>query len=219
IPAIKGAELEGVRRALDFLIDVKKGLVKRLEGRVWVIGGGDVAVDAARTALRLGASEVKIMYRRSRREMPANPEEVEEALEEGVEIVFLAQPIEIIGRDGRVSKIRCVRMRLGEPGPDGRRRPIPVEGSEFEVEADHVLFATGETPSTDWVSEKCGIELTERGMIKVNERLETSRRGVFAGGDVVRGASTYTIASADGIKAAREIDRYLRELKRTLGRP
>ncbi len=209
-PKIKGMDLKGVHAALELLVKVKKGLLKKMPGKVWVVGGGDVAIDAARTALRLGADEVKIMYRRSRLEMPAEDEEIDEAVEEGIEIMFLTQPIELIGRDGRLSRIRCVKMRLGEPGPDGRRRPEPIEGSEFEVEADHVIFATGENPSVNWLSEEDGVELTERGMIKVNEKLETSRRGVFAGGDVIRGPSTYTIATADGIKAAREIDRYLR---------
>jgi glutamate synthase (NADPH/NADH) small chain len=169
-------------------------------------------MDAARTALRLGAEPVKIMYRRSVEEMPAKKEEVEEALNEGVEIMFLTQPIELIGEGGGLRRIRCIRMMLGELGPDGRRKPVPIEGSEFEVEADHVIFATGERPSTKWLSEREGIELTEDGRIKVNERLETSRCGVFAGGDVVRGPSLYSLASADGIKAAREIDRYLRSL-------
>jgi glutamate synthase (NADPH/NADH) small chain len=211
-PKMRGIELEGVHAALEFLKLVKEGRLRFLSGKVWVIGGGNTAIDAARTALRLGAEPVRIMYRRSMEEMPARREEVEEALNEGIEIIFLAQPIELMGEDGRLRKIRCIKMMLGEPGPDGRRKPVPVEGSEFEVEADHVIFATGERPSTEWLSERDGIELTEDGRIKVNERLETSRRGVFAGGDVVRGPSLYSLASADGIRAAKEIDRYLRSL-------
>ena len=212
IPQIKGTELEGVHAALEFLKLVKEGKLRSMSGKVWVVGGGNTAVDAARTALRLGAEHVRIMYRRSMEEMLARREEIEEALNEGIDIMFLAQPIELIGENGKLRKIRCIRMMLGEPGPDGRRKPVPVEGSEFEVEADHVIFATGERPSTEWLSERDGIELTEDGRIKVNERLETSRRGVFAGGDVVRGPSLYSLASADGIRAAKEIDRYLRSL-------
>lgn len=212
IPRMKGVELEGVHAALEFLKLVKEGKLRSMSGKVWVVGGSNTAMDAARTALRLGAEPVKIMYRRSVEEMPAKKEEVEEALNEGVEIMFLTQPIELIGEGGGLRRIRCIRMMLGELGPDGRRKPVPIEGSEFEVEADHVIFATGERPSTKWLSEREGIELTEDGRIKVNERLETSRCGVFAGGDVVRGPSLYSLASADGIKAAREIDRYLRSL-------
>ncbi len=212
VPQMKGVELEGVHAALKFLKLVKMRKIKSISGKVWVVGGGNVAMDAARTALRLGAEHVKIMYRRSAEEMPAKKEEVEEAINEGIEILFLTQPVELIGDNGKLRRIRCIKMKLGEPGPDGRRKPVPIEGSEFEVEADHVIFATGEIPSTRWLSEKDGIELTEDGRIKVDERLETSRRGVFAGGDVVRGPSLYSIASADGIKAAKEIDRYLRSL-------
>ncbi|MCF3653466.1 MAG: NAD(P)-dependent oxidoreductase [Aigarchaeota archaeon] len=212
IPQMKGVELESVHAALEFLKLVKEGRLRSMSGKVWVIGGGNTAIDAARTALRLGAESVRIMYRRSMEEMPARREEIEEALDEGVEIMFLTQPIELIGEDGRLRKIRCIKMMLGERGPDGRRKPVPLEGSEFEVEADHVIFATGERPSTEWLSERDGIELMEDGRIKVNERLETSRRGVFAGGDVVRGPSLYSVASADGMRAAKEIDRYLRSL-------
>ena len=210
VPKIPGLELKGVHMALDLLRKVKRGEHVDIFGKVWVIGGGNVAMDVARTALRLGVEEVKIMYRRSRREMPADEKEINATLEEGIEIVFLTQPIELIGERGRLKKIKCIKMRLGEPGPDGRRVPIPIPGSEFEVDADHVIFAIGGRPSTKWIREEDGIELTERGLIKVDEKLATSRPGVFAGGDVVRGLSTYTIATADGIKAAREIDSYLR---------
>ena len=210
LPEIPGSNLDGVEIALTFLEEVKLGKRRSIDGIVWVVGGGNVAVDAARTALRLGARSAKIMYRRTRKEMPAFPEEVEEALREGVEIEFLTQPIEIIGENGKVKKVRCIRMRLGEPGPDGRRKPIPIEGSEFEVEADHVIFAIGEQPESEWIKEKYGIELTNRKSIKVDSRFRTSRGGVFAGGDVVRGPSDYAIAVADGIKAAIEIDKYLK---------
>lgn len=208
---IPGADLEGAEPALKFLREVKLGARKRLEGAVYVIGGGNVAVDAARAALRLGASAVKITYRRSRREMPAFEEEVEAALEEGVELIYLTQPREFAGENGRLKRMRCVKMRLGEVGPDGRRIPVPVSGSEFWVEADHVIYAVGEQPHVDWIGRELEIGLTEHGAIRVNERLATEARGVFAGGDVIRGASDYAFATADGIRAAREIDRFLRE--------
>jgi len=211
IPRIPGMELRGVHLALELLERVRRGEKVRLSGRVWIVGGGDVAIDAARTALRIGAETVKIMYRRSREEMPAEDEEIEAALKEGVEIMYLTQPIELKGKNGKITKIKCIKTRLGEPGPDGRRRPIPVEGSEFEVDADHVIFAIGERASVKWLREGDNVELTERGLIKVDEKLATSRKGVFAGGDVIRGPSTYTIATADGIKAAKEINRYLKD--------
>jgi len=216
VPRIPGVNLEGVEPALKFLKEVKLNARKRLEGTVYVIGGGNVAVDAARTALRLGASSVKMIYRRSRREMPAFEEEVEDALEEGVELSYLTQPIEFAGENGRLKRIKCIRMKLGEIGPDGRRIPVPIRGSEFWVEADHVIYATGEQPLVDWVRKELEVELTDRGTIRVDERLATEVDGIFAGGDVVRGASDYAFATADGIKAAREIDRFLR--KRSLSR-
>lgn len=209
-PQIPGLELKGVHMALDFLRRVKRGEPVEILGKTWVIGGGDVAIDAARTALRLGAREVKIMYRRSRDEMPANKEEVEAAIEEGVEIIFLAQPIELLGKDGKLRGMRCIKIRLGEPGLDGRKTPMLIPGSEFEVEADHVIFAIGERPSTEWIRAEDRIELTEEFMIRVNENLATLRPHVFAGGDVSRRMSNYVIATADGIKVARQIDRYLR---------
>ena len=209
-PRIPGSDLEGVESALSFLEEVKLGARSGMEGVVWVIGGGNVAVDAARTALRLGASFVGIMYRRSRLEMPASADEIEQALEEGVRMEYLAQPIELMGESGRLRRMRCMRMRLGEPGPDGRRIPIPIEGSEFEVEADYAIFAIGELPETGWIKPADGIELADNGGIKVDSRMATSRRGFFAGGDVVRGPSDYARATADGIRAAAQIDRYLR---------
>ena len=212
-PRIPGSSLRGVESALTFLEKVKLGERARMEGVVWVIGGGNVAIDAARTALRLGASFVGVMYRRSRLEMPASADEIEQALEEGVRIEYLAQPIELIGESGRLRKMRCVRTRLGKPGPDGRRIPIPVEGSEFEVEADYAIFAVGELPETSWIKATDGIELADNGGIRIDSEMSTSREGFFAGGDVVRGPSDYARATADGIRAAAQIDRYLRSLR------
>lgn len=207
---IPGEELEGVLPGLRLLFDAKDGRVRKLEGRVIVVGGGNVAMDSARTAIRLGAEKVTIIYRRSRVEMPAHRDEVEAALKEGVEIIFLATPVEIIGENGKVKAVKCIRMRLGEPGPDGRRRPIPIPGSEFMVEADYVIEAVGESPDTGWITPETGIQLTRWETIKVDEEtLMTSREGVFAGGDAVRGPATFIQAAADGKKAAESIDRYL----------
>lgn len=215
IPKIPGVELNGVHQALDFLKLVKSGELKKLDGIVWIIGGGDVAIDSARTALRLGARDARIMYRRSRAEMPASDEAVEKALEEGVKIDFLATPIEILGKDGKVVGMKCIKMRLGEPGPDGRRKPIQIPGSEFEVEADHIILAIGQRPDLSWIKPEDGIRLTERGLIKIDESYSTSRQGVFAGGDVVRGPSTFTHATLDGLKAAYEIHRFLQRYSTT----
>lgn len=206
---VPGEDLQGVIQALPFLYKVKIGEVKKVDGRVWVIGGGDVAMDAARTALRLGASQVKIMYRRSRAEMPADPEQVEDAEKEGIEIIILATPIEFIGEGNILKKMKCVRMRLGEPGPDGRRKPEPIPGSEFIEEADMVILAIGQDPDLSFIKPEDGIELTKWGTIKVDENLMTSRPGVFAGGDAVRGPATAIEAFADGKRAAESIHRYL----------
>lgn len=207
--AIPGEDLQGVIQALPFLYKVKNGEIKKISGKVWIIGGGDVAMDAARTSLRLGASQVKIMYRRSRAEMPADPEQIRDAEEEGIEIVILATPVEFIGDNGIIKKMKCIRMKLGEPGPDGRRRPEPIPGSEFNEEADHVILAIGQDPELDFIKPEDGIELTKWGTIKINEDMSTTRPGVFAGGDAVRGPATAIEAFADGKKAAESIHKYL----------
>jgi heterodisulfide reductase subunit A len=178
--------------------------------QVVVIGGGNTAIDAARMAKRLGAGSVTIVYRRSRPEMPANSAEVEAAEAEGIEIMFLATPTEIIARDGRTSQMECIRMELGEPDASGRRRPFPVEGSEFTIDVDTVIPALGQAPSLDFVK---GLELavTERSRIAVDEpSLSTNIDGIFAGGDVVTGPDMVITAIAAGKKAARSIDNYLK---------
>lgn len=211
---VPGEDLQGVIQAMNFLYKVKRGEITSLSGKVWVIGGGDVAMDAARTALRLGPSQVKIMYRRSRAEMPADLEQIEDAEREGIEIIVLATPIEFIGENGRVKKMKCIRMRLGEPGPDGRRKPEPIPGSEYEVEADYVILAIGQDPDLGFLRPEDGIELTKWGTIKVDENLATTRRGVFAGGDAVRGPATAIEAFADGKRAAESIHSYLQSRSR-----
>lgn len=206
---IEGEEMKGVIHALDLLSETNRGKKVKLGDRVVVIGGGNVAMDAARTTIRLGAKEVSILYRRSRGEMPANPLEVKEAEGEGVKIQFLVSPRRILGEDGRVTTIECVRMELGELDETGRRRPIPIEGSEFTMEVDAVIPAIGETPDPSLLPKD--ITVTRGNTIVVDPfTLETSMHGVFAGGDVVSGPATVIDAIAAGKKAAVSIDRYLR---------
>lgn len=205
---VKGCNLEGVVRALEFLEEANVGRAKVGE-KVVVIGGGNVAIDAARTTLQMGANEVAILYRRSREEMPANPWEVREAEAEGVEIQFLVSPKRILGKNGRVTGLECIKMNLVEPDESGRRAPVPVEGSEFTVEADMVVLAIGETPDLAFLPKE--IDITEAGTIAVDPfTMETSVPGVFAGGDVVSGPASVVEAIVAGKRAASSIERYLK---------
>ncbi len=176
---------------------------------VIVVGGGNVAMDAARTALRLGAN-VHIVYRRSEEELPARAEEVHHAKEEGVQFKLLTNPLEIIGdENGWVKAAKCIRMELGEPDASGRRSPVPVEGSEFEIEADMVIMALGTSPNPMISSTTPGLEINKRRCINVDENGQTSREGVFAGGDAASGSATVIMAMEAGKKAAIAIDEYL----------
>ncbi|RLI22311.1 NAD(P)-dependent oxidoreductase [Candidatus Bathyarchaeota archaeon] len=205
---LEGEEIEGVMHALDFLWKANAGEKIDLGEKVAVIGGGNVAVDSARMALRLGVKEAVILYRRSRDEMPANPWEVREAEEEGVKIEFLVAPRKILGEGGRVKAIECVRMELGEIDETGRRKPRPIEGSEFTEYFDSVILAVGEQPDLSFLPSE--IEVVE-GKILVNPfTMETTMPGVFAGGDAVTGPATVIEAILAGVKAAESIDRYLR---------
>jgi glutamate synthase (NADPH/NADH) small chain len=178
--------------------------------RVAVIGAGNTAMDAMRVCLRLGAEKVYCIYRRSRTECPARAEEVEHAEQEGVEFHWLTNPIEILDDgDGDVRGMRCVRMELGEPDDSGRRRPVPVKGSEFEFEADQVVFAIG-TNANPIIGQTSKLRLNKRGYIETDETLATSMAGVYAGGDIVTGAATVIEAMGAGRQAARSIKRYLR---------
>jgi glutamate synthase (NADPH/NADH) small chain len=180
---------------------------------VAVIGAGNVAMDAARTALRLGAEESYIVYRRSAAEMPARKEEVEHAEEEGVKFHLLTSPVKIYGDDrGVVKGMTCQRFELGEPDASGRRRPVPIPGSEYDVEVDTVVMAIGQGPNPLVLRTTPGLELTRKGTIAADEATgATSRKGVFAGGDIVTGAATVILAMGAGKAAARAIDKYLRE--------
>jgi NADPH-dependent glutamate synthase beta subunit-like oxidoreductase len=254
---IEGAELDGVLRATDFLLNVNRGYRVDLGNRVVVVGGGNVALDAARTALRqadaavkpeevhlaldvarsalrqvmegdqeaedtitamdaarsamrLGATEVSILYRRSRAEMPASDEEVTEAEHEGARFRYLTSPVRILGNP-RLTAVECVRMELGPPDESGRRRPLPIPGSEFVIEADSVIMAIGQTPNLSFLGEEDDVQLTRQGNIAIDpETMATTAPGVFAGGDVAAAGPRIIIqAVADGLRAARAIDDYL----------
>ena len=224
---IPGESLKGVYSANEYL--TRSNLMKAFRdepntpimkgGRVAVVGGGNVAMDAARTALRLGAEHVYIVYRRSMEELPARAEEVEHAKEEGIDFRLLNNPVEILGysnpddprdpKNGCVTGIRCVKMELGEPDASGRRRPVPVEGSEFELDVDTVIMAIGTSPNPLIKNTTKGLEVNKRGGIVVNEDGLTSREGVYAGGDAVTGAATVISAMGAGKLAAASIDEYL----------
>ncbi len=174
-----------------------------------VIGGGNVAMDAARCARRLGA-EVTVVYRRGMEELPARKEEVEHALEEGIQFQTLCSPVAILTEGDETSGIRCIRMELGEPDESGRRRPVEVPGSEFELETDCVIMALGTSPNPLIKDTTEGLEINRKGGIVVNEDGLTSREGIYAGGDAVTGAATVILAMGAGKTAARAIDEYIR---------
>lgn len=215
---IPGEENPDVIPGVVFLRKINLGEKVEIGNRVAVIGGGNVAIDAARTSLRMGAKEVTIIYRRSLDEMPANLEEIKEAEEEGVKFQFLSAPQEIMIQNGKISSLRCIRMSLGQPDESGRRRPIPIPGSEFNIEVDTVIPAIGQVPDLSFIND-LGLELTPQGTIKVDPiSLETSRKGIFAGGDAVSGPSIAIEAIAHGKEAAISIDRYLRGMDLYEGR-
>ena len=221
---IPGESLNGVYSANEFL--TRCNLMKAYKfpeyatpikvGRnVAVIGGGNVAMDAARTALRLGAEHVYIVYRRSEEELPARKEEVEHAKEEGIDFRLLNNPVEILGDENDwVKSMTCIRMELGEPDASGRRRPVPVEGSEFELAVDTVIVSIGTGPNPIIAHTTPGLDTTKRGNIVADEEsCATSKPGVFAGGDIVTGAATVILAMGAGRKAAAAIDAYLQSKK------
>ncbi len=206
---VPGEDLPGVIQAIEFLRDMNMAKKVEVGKRVAVIGGGNTAIDASRVARRLGA-EVRIIYRRSREEMPATPEEVEAAEAEGIKIDFLAAPAEIVAEAGKVARMKCIRMELGELDESGRRRPIPIEGSEFIVDCDTVIPALGQASDTEF-ARGLGLEASRRGMVAIDEAtLATNVEGIFAGGDVVTGPAMVIDAIAAGKKAAQSIDEYLR---------
>ncbi len=219
---IPGEELIGVYSANEYL--TRANLMQAYQfpltdtptirsKRVAVFGGGNVAMDAARTALRLGADEVYLVYRRSMEEMPARIEETHHAQQEGVEFKLLTTPVEILSDGkGHVSGVRCIRMELGEPDASGRRRPVPVPGSEFDIPVDSVIESIGNGPNPLVPSSTPEIQTNRWGNILADkETTKTTMRGVFAGGDIVLGAATVILAMGEGRKAARAIDQYLKD--------
>ena len=225
---IPGEELKGVYSANEFL--TRSNLMKAYKddpvtpimkgGKVAVVGGGNVAMDAARTALRLGAEKVYIVYRRSLDELPARKEEVEHAMEEGIEFKLLNNPVEILGynnpddrrdpKNGFVTGMKCIKMELGEPDERGRRRPIPIEGSEFVLDVDTVVISIGTSPNPLIKSTTKGLDVNKRGGIIIEEATgATTKEGVYAGGDAVTGAATVISAMGAGKLAAKSIDEYL----------
>jgi len=215
---IPGENLPGVLHALDFLKKVNSGEKVSLGSKVAVIGGGNAAVDAARVARRLGADEITVVYRRSRDEMPAIPSEIEEMEREGVNIQFLAAPVQMLSKDNRINGMQCIRMELGKPDASGRRRPVPVKGSEFNMDVDNVIIAIGQGLDKATLPE--GLDYTDWGTLSVDPvTLHTNIDGVFAGGDAVSGPADIISAVAAGKEAAISIDRYLRGTDMKEGRP
>lgn len=215
---IPGENLNGVYSANEFLTRIN--LMKAYNPdsdtpiyrgkRVAVVGGGNVAMDAARCARRFG-SDVTIIYRRTENELPARREEVEHAKEEGIGFMLLTSPVEIIGENGWVKQVLCRRMELSEPDASGRKRPVPIEGSEFTVETDCIIMALGTTPNPLIKNTTDGLEVNKKGGIIVDEATgRTSREGVFAGGDAVTGAATVILAMGAGKTAAEAMDEYIK---------
>ena len=215
---IEGEDLVGVSSANEFLTRIN--LMKayrddydtpiRKGKNVAVVGGGNVAMDAARSAMRLGAEHVYIIYRRSEAELPARREEVHHAKEEGIEFVLMTNPVKIHGdENANVKSIECIKMELGEPDASGRRRPIPVEGSNFEIPVDTVIMSLGTSPNPLIRTTTEGLEANKKGCLVADEHMATTREGVYAGGDAVTGAATVILAMGAGKTAAASIDEYI----------
>jgi len=208
--------LEGYISGVKFLLYVNQHLINQedefpleLGKKMVVVGGGNVAMDCARSALRMGVKEVHIAYRRAEAQMPADKEEIEAAKEEGIEFHFLSQPVRVVSKDGKVTGIEFIKMELGEKDASGRQGVTPVKGSQFVVNSDQVVVAIGQAVDASFLSESDGVELNSWKLIKTDENLVTTRKGVFAGGDCVLGPATLIQAMAQGEKAARSMDEYL----------
>jgi len=201
----------GYLPGVEFLRLINLGQKVNLGNRVAVVGGGNVAMDCARSAVRLGVKEVYLIYRRSRNEMPANKEEVDAAEEEGIIFQLLANPTAVIETKGCLNGLECIRMQLGEPDTSGRRRPVPMDGSEFRLPVDTVIPAIGQVADLSFIDSESGLKISERGTLVVDrETMATAVPGIFAGGDVVLGARTVIEAIASANRAAESIDSYLR---------
>ena len=207
IPGEEGTQ--GVMDCLEFLKNVNDGDMRSPGKKVAVIGGGNSAIDAARTAQRL-SPEVYIVYRRTREEMPALPWEIEEAEREGVKFHYLAAPVMVLTGNGKVKGLECIKMKMGKPDSSGRRRPEPVPNSEFVIETDCIITAISQESDLKFLGDNHGFEVTKWGTIAVDETLMTSKKGIFAGGDVTLGPSTVIECIALGHLAAKSIDSYIR---------
>jgi len=216
---IPGEDTPGVLHATNFLYQVASNQKVDIGNRVAVVGGGNAAVDAARAALRLGAREVSLIYRRSRAEMPAIPQEIEEMEQEGVKIIFLANPVKILSRNGRLSGVQCIRMELGASDESGRRRPVPIKGSEFELPLDNLIIAIGQSLETSSLPIELA-NMIKNGLLPADPvTLQTGLEGIFAGGDIVSGPSDVISAIAAGKEAAISIDRFITGFDLKEGRP
>lgn len=208
---VKNEDAEGVYEGIKFLRDVALGNEVPNKGTAIVVGGGNVAMDVSRTGLRIGFDEVNLLYRRTRREMPASPWEVDAAEDEGIRFHFLVAPQEVLVKDGKAVGMQCLKMELGEPDASGRRRPVPIEGSEFVMEADTIFAAIGQVTDTSLVEEKHGFKFGRKFNFEVNPKtFETNVEGVFASGDAATGANIAIRACAGGKTAAESIHKYLR---------
>lgn len=213
---IPGEQLPGVLSGVDFLRKVNLGIAPEIGKKAAIIGGGNTAIDAARTALRCGAEKVTILYRRTRMEMPASPGEIEDAEAEGVQIAYLTAPTAVFAKNGdrKVSGLKCIRMKLGEPDASGRRRPLPIAGSEYELAFDTVIAAISQSPEISGLngSSKIKLNTTKWDTLKVNpETLQTNVPDIFSGGDVVLGPSTIIASMGNGRRAAESIDKFLND--------
>jgi formate dehydrogenase beta subunit len=211
VPKCEGADLPGLISGVEFLKQVGRGQIPALGDKVLIIGGGHTAIDSARTCIRLGCTDVTIVYRRTLDEMPAGREEVEDVEQEGIKMVYLTSPVKFIGEE-RIQGVQFVKMELGEPDISGRRRPVPIEGSEFEIKADTVISAIGYIPDAEVLTHN-GLNISKKGTVIVRDDSGiTNIKGVFAAGDVVTGPLSVIEAMASGRKAAEAIHRYFRNL-------
>jgi glutamate synthase (NADPH/NADH) small chain len=219
---IEGEDLANVYQATEYLVrgnlepeQLPEAMREPLDcagKKVLVVGGGDTSMDCVRTAIRLGAAKVTCMYRRTEAEQKGREEERKHAREEGVEFNYLTVPVRFTGENGAVSAAQCERMQLGKPDESGRRSPVPIEGSEFTLPADIVVLAIGYSPDELMERTTPGLRTTSWKTVRVDEDFQTTREGVFAGGDNVNGADLVVTAMADGRRAAIAIDNYLKSL-------
>ena len=212
---ITGEDMEGVVDGVRFLRDANSGKKIDAKGRVIIIGGGNVAMDAARVSWREGFDEVHVVYRRTRKEMPASPWEIDAAEHEGIKFQFLVAPVEVVGDKGRMTGLKCLKMELGEPDASGRRRPVPIEGSDFVIEAENLIAAIGQRPDVTFIPENSEIEITRWNTFAVDKQTyQTNVPGIFSAGDVETGPDIAIRACANGRKAALGIVGYIEAKRR-----